>query len=443
MKKTLLYPLLLSALTSFGQEPIVTTCWIQNTTELGFAGELTNVQAVNYSDNYVYVLTEDMPSWIPVGYDWPSNPWSPTAMGYQFKITKNPIPNVGPVTNTGNGHIGIWKNGCSIYNPKDAKSFQTELTWYQNAWFWEHLLGETFDPCLGHPNGSGEYHTHVSPACLYDITDSTHASPLIGYAFDGYPIYGAYSYSNPLDTTSSLIRMKSGYRLRNITDRSVLPNGTVLDPSLYGPAIDPTATALDPGDQSPVGAPLGAYMEDYEYILGLGDLDEHNGRFCKTREYPNGTYAYFTTIVWVNDIYGYNLKPVFPFVLGTSYYGDVNGSDGNTGPNSGFVVISEPVTPYIPPLIDNSGIGENEENIFMDIFPNPTAGQLNFKLNGADFQKEYPGTIYNHKGQIVDEGIVLAGKTYSYDASKLSNGSYFFKIVTDKQTYTFKFNVAK
>jgi hypothetical protein len=332
---------------AFGQLSSEITCWQQNTTNIGFADALTNVQAVNYSNTYVYVKTEDIPSWIGVGYNWPNNPWFATPMGYQFRIRRNPIPNIGPVTKTGYGHIGLWKNGCSIYNPKDAKSYKDSLTWYQNAWFWEHILGETFDQCIGHPNGSGEYHTHVSPSCLYDITDSLNASPLIGYSFDGYPIYGGYGYSNPLDTNSSVIRLKSSYRLRNISDRTILPDGTLLSPSKYGPAIDPNATTIDPLNQSPSGAPLGAYMEDYEYVSGLGDLDKYNGRFCKTREYPNGTYAYFTTIAWVNDIYGYGIKPVFPYVIGPEYYGEVYPSDGNTGPNSGFVVINEPVTPYI------------------------------------------------------------------------------------------------
>ena len=220
--------LLLTSKITFGQLSSVITCWQQNTTNVGFAGSLTNVQEVNYSDTYVYVKTEDVPSWIPIGYNWPNNPWFATPMGYQFRIRRNPIPNVGPETQTGYGHIGLWKNGCSIYNPKDAKSYEDSVTWFQNAWFWEHILGETFDPCIGHPNGSGEYHTHVSPACLYDITDSINVSPLIGYSFDGYPIYGGYGHSDPLDTNSAIIRLKSSYRLRTITDRTVLPDGTVL-----------------------------------------------------------------------------------------------------------------------------------------------------------------------------------------------------------------------
>ncbi len=425
---------------SFAQLSPVITSWQQNTTNIGFAGALTNVQAVNYSSTYVYVQTEDVPSWIPIGYNWPNNPWFAQPMGYQFRIRRNPTPNVGPETKTGYGHIGLWKNGCSIYNPKDAKHYKDSLTWFQNAWFWEHLIAETFDPCIGHPNGSGEYHTHVSPACLYDITDSTVVSPLIGYAFDSYPIYGGYGYSDPMDTTSSIKRLKSSYRLRNIAARTTLPDGTVLPPSLYGPTIDTNTVSLDPLNNTPIAAPLGAYMEDYEYVPGLGDLDEHNGRFCITKDYPNGIYAYFTTIDWVTDHYGTSIKPVFPYVIGTAYYGEVYPTDGNTGPNSGFVVINEPVTAYVSNITSVSNV---EEKVNIEMFPVPTSGQLNFQINVNDKSQIYTGTIYDLKGQIMEQASVLPGKMYAYDASVLPNGTYFFKIVTNKGVYTHKFIVSK
>ncbi|MDH4474245.1 MAG: YHYH protein [Fluviicola sp.] len=435
----LLLPLLLFSNGVFSQLSSVITCWQQNTTNLGFANELTNVQEVNYSDTYVYVKTEDIPSWIPVGYNWPNNPWFAEAMGYQFRIRRNPIPNVGPITYTGYGHIGLWKNGCSIYNPKDAKHYQDSLTWFQNAWFWEHLILETFDPCIGHPNGSGEYHTHVSPSCLYDITDSTQVSPIVGYSFDGYPIYGGYGYSDPMDTLSSIKRLKSSYRLRNISARTTLPDGTVLPASLYGPPIDTNTASLDPLNNTPIAAPLGAYMEDYEYVPGLGDLDEHNGRFCITTEYPNGTYAYFTTIDWVTDRYNTSIKPVFPYVIGPTYYGEVYPTDGNTGPNSGFVVIDEPVTPYVNVV----GLEEIEETLNIELFPNPTAGQLNFQLESSHFNTTYVGTIYDKWGKIVEQGDIVPGKMYSYNASVLANGVYYLKITTNDKVYTHKFVVSK
>ncbi len=120
--------------------------------------------------------------------------------------------------------------------------------------------------------------------------------------------------------------MQTSYRLRSITSRTTLPNGTVLNAAQYGPAIGGTY-------------PLGAFLEDYEYVPGLGDLDEHNGRFCITPEYPSGIYAYFVSI-------GVNEVPLYPYVLGPTYYGVIQ--PGNTGPGSGHNTINEPVVTYVP-----------------------------------------------------------------------------------------------
>ncbi|MFM8491275.1 MAG: YHYH protein, partial [Candidatus Methylopumilus sp.] len=195
-----------------------------------------------------------------------------------------------------------------------------------------------------------------------------------------------------------------------------------------------------PLNNTPIAAPLGAYMEDYEYVPGLGDLDEHNGRFCITADYPNGIYAYFTTIDWVTDHYGTGIKPVFPYVIGTAYYGEVYPMDGNTGPNSGFVVISEPVTQYLPTITSTTEI---EEKVSIEMFPVPTSGQLNFQVNVTDYTQNYTGAIYDIKGRIVEQATVSPGKMYAYNASVLPNGTYYFKIVTSNSVYTHKFIVAK
>lgn len=410
---------------AFAQLSPVITSWQINTIDTGFAGALTNVQEVNYSSTFVYVKTEDIPSWIPIMYDWPNNPWFAVPMNYQFRFRLNPIPNIGPVTNTGYGHIGLWKNGCSIYNPKDAKSYQDSSVWFQNAWYWEHLLGETFDSCIGHPNASGEYHTHVSPACLYSFEDSLVASPLLGYAFDSYPIYGGYGYADPMDTTSAIVRLRSSYRLRYITNRTTLPDGTILSPSLYGPLLD--------------SVPLGGYIEDYEYVPGLGDLDEHNGRFSITRDYPNGIYTYHTTIDWVADTVDYSIKPVFPYVLGKTYYGEVYPSDGNTGPGSGFVVISEPVTPYP----NTSSIGEFINPISISIYPNPMSEGLSIDTRKISNNEELKCMIYNSNGEIVDAFELKVRSEHFFDGQNLLNGLYFMKIQSTTGLKTFKFIVAR
>ena len=61
---------------------------------------------------------------------------------------------------------------------------------------------------------------------------------------------------------------------------------------------------------------MGIFVEDYTFA-NSGDLDTHNGRYCVTPDYPTGTYAYFCTI----DNTGH---PVYPYVVGNTFYGDVD-----------------------------------------------------------------------------------------------------------------------
>ncbi|HRP00105.1 MAG TPA: YHYH protein, partial [Flavobacteriales bacterium] len=309
---------LLLGLGTTAQSPVITSWIINPGSETGYGGIATNVLSVHYTATDVYVTSTCIP-----GYDigpWTANPNLPANQDFCFRITRNPAPNTGTLVNTPLGHIGVWRNGVSIFNAKDGMSYNNQGIWNRDALVWE---GISFDACLGHPAPNGEYHHHVSPNCLYDHLDDEQHSDLIGYAFDGYPIYGAHGYANP-DGSGVIIRMRSSYQLRTITERTTLPNGTVLPANQYGPAI---------GGQYP----LGAFLEDYAYVAGSGDLDAHNGRFCITPESPAGTYAYFVTL---NDQY----QPAFPYVLGPQYYGTVQ--SGNTGPNGGHNTIPGAAVEY-------------------------------------------------------------------------------------------------
>lgn len=381
--------------------------WIVNYSgATGFAGIPTNVQQVQYSANNVYVSTNNVADWTPVGYDWPNNPWSPESQNFVFKITLNPMENTGNKITTPYGHIGIWTNGVSIYNPKDAKTWQDSGKWFQNAFYFEHLLMETFDPCFGHPNNMHEYHLHVNPTCLYDDTDSSQHAPIIGFAFDGFPIYGAYAFANT-DGTGAIKRMQSSYRLRSITQRNTLPNGTQLPTSLHGPAL--------------VIYPLGAYVEDFEYVAELGDLDEWNGRFCITPEYPNGTYAYFTTIDAAQI-------PVFPYVLGPKFFGKVQ--MGNTGPNSGHNTINEPVVVY-------TSVNDLENEILFNAFPNPANEYFDLYLTPS-FSSNLSATLYNQHGQVLHQmENVQTGVNYTFDIGDLPTGVYAL-LISDGKNQTMK-----
>ncbi len=117
--------------------------------------------------------------------------------------------------------------------------------------------------------------------CFSD--DGSKHSDIIGWSYDGNPIYGPYGYEDKENSSSTPKLLKSGYTLNssNIIDR---PNG------FYN----------------------GFFVEDYEYT-NSGDLDEYNGRFGKTKDFPNGVYAYFCTLE------SQTLNPEFPYFIGNKY----------------------------------------------------------------------------------------------------------------------------
>ena len=87
---------------------------------------------------------------------------------------------------------------------------------------------------------------------------------MIGFAFDGFPIYGPFGYTDANDSTSAIKRMITSYRTRSITVRQTLVSGQTLSSSQYGPNVSSTF-------------PIGSFIQDYEYISGLGDL----GKFIR------------------------------------------------------------------------------------------------------------------------------------------------------------------
>lgn len=368
MKKRLFTPFfLLCVQQAFAQTPEITSWAINPGTETGYNGILSNVQTVQYSAANVYVSCTCIP-----GYDigpWPGNPNTPANKNFVFKITRNPEQNTGTPTAVGLSHTGVWSNGVSIFNADDGMSYNNQGVWKRNAFFWE---GASFDECLGHPAPNGEYHHHVNPTCLYDDTDSTHHAPIIGYAFDGFPVYGAYGFANA-DGSGDIKRMRSSYRLRNMTARTTLPDGS------------PAASA---GPNVNQAFPLGAFMQDYEYVPGLGELDRHNGRFCVTPDYPAGIYAYFVTI-------DAPLNPVFPYTMFGTYYGVVQ--PGNTGgPNSGHNTIGEPTTVYN----GASATGEKDTGIEYDFMPNPVP-DVAFIYFGPGSANNIGAALYNIEGRRV------------------------------------------
>ena len=451
MKKLILTLIIFSAYSAIGQTNPAITSWLRNTTAITgrhyVSGNstpindavLANVQTVQYSANSVYVSTKGIPSYI-TGPFLDGNPSLATSQNAIFKFPLVPAPNTGTPTATTGGNIGVFINGVALFDYRDGVSYK--LSTGANAggplggmgdgvWNRDAVVAERngFDCAKGHP-AMGNYHHHQNPSAfnldlvvisnvcnlylsdgLYVINHSVH-SPLIGFAYDGYPIYGAYGYQNA-DGTGGIVRMKSSYSLRNITTRTVYANGTdVTD----GPAV---STAY----------PLGIYREDYQYnptsALTPDYLDAHNGRFCVTPEYPAGTYAYFTTV-------DANYNSAYPYVVGPTFYGMKTASKVTT--------ISETTTTYNPTL---NATSFNMDSLDFKIYPNPTSDLIAIQSSKM-ITNNLKAELFDAQGKIVETKTFLQGSTICFfETDTVYNGIYLLKISDGNKVKTFKVVIEK
>ena len=314
--------------------------WIQNTT--GATGHstdttinnavssmLANVQQVRYTSTDVYINSTSIPSY-DIG-PFPGDPNVPADQHSLLRIPRNPtLAANNSNTAVGGGPVGLLVNGVHFFNAQDADTYNNLGIWHQNAAVVE---ASSFDAGNGHPQQQGDYHVHQQPTLLSSALgdNGTHVSPILGYAFDGFPVYGPYMYANP-DGTGGVKRMVSSFQLRSLTNRNTVVH--------VNPDGSNTTTNVTPGPNVSAQYPLGYYVEDYQYVAGSGDLNQFNLRFTDTPEYPNGTWAYFTTI----DATG---KSAYPYIVGP-YYGGVVAGDDTTHPASTVVVPGNAVVYSVP-----------------------------------------------------------------------------------------------
>ena len=196
-----------------------------------------------------------------------------------------------------------------------------------------------------------------------EVVSKNH-SPIIGWANDGHPIYGPYGYSK--DSGGPIKALESGY-------------------------------VLDPSSERPPAFPNGFFVEDYKFGND-GDLDEHNGRFCVTPDFPNGVYAYFALInSGKSDSDGpfKNYKqPQFPYLIGDTY---------NSVP-SDFNITRL-----------NNQIDYNFDHLIRNTKPAKTSNLYGFNeyINDTTRDKKQISVIDSaSKGGIVGYDIVSAGTSY-------------------------------
>ncbi|MFE4106218.1 YHYH protein [Almyronema epifaneia] len=180
---------------------------------------------------------------------------------YRFQVAAQ--PQLAPqITLNRLGAFGVAINGV-VFEPGAGEFWQGDRNWQYEALSGQINLG--LDANNAHVQPSGAYHYHGLPLGLLAHGGAGQQLWLLGYAADGFPIYGPYGYSDPMDAASGLRRIRPGYQLKS----GQRPTG-------------------------PGGVYDGTFWQDYEFV-GTGDLDECNGRFGVTPEYPNGIYHYYIT----------------------------------------------------------------------------------------------------------------------------------------------------
>jgi len=200
-----------------------------------------------------------------------------------------------------------------------------------------------------------------------EILSNSH-SPIIGWAYDGNPIYGPYGHSSLVGGPIRLL--ESGYKI-----------------------------SLDASRPSTTIYPEGFFVEDYKYN-NSGDLDKFNGRFCVTPEYPNGTYAYFSTLntvdIETSGPFRNYRRPVFPYFIGNEYK-------------------SKPIEYNFSVSSNQDSVDLNKTKLLRNTKPynfNKQFSRYDFVLDPNKIRKQNSIITKVNKGSIDFIGINSAGRNY-------------------------------
>lgn len=215
----------------------------------------------------------------PVGtFPGPGNPNTiaavPTAATYVLSPTV--AASATTVITSGYGINGVKMEPATAGTCGDTGGTSCNLAGGGGAWNIEALGQSVFnfgvDSNNAHVQPNGSYHYHGMPEGLITkLGGNSTSMTLVGWAPDGFPIYARNGYVVANNAASGLKALASSYRLKTTPD------------------VNRPATSA---------YPMGAFSQDYEYVAGLGDLDQCNGRTGVTPQFPEGIYHYVITTAY-------------------------------------------------------------------------------------------------------------------------------------------------
>ena len=228
----------------------------------------TNQVSIRIEGNQRVITANGWPDHAPGKFPRQGNPNTLSPQSYTFRVPLKPVVSDTP-QRRGGWFFAVALNGVP-FEPGTAETWNNDRS---SGWRYEAhtgFLNLGLDEHNAHVQPTGAYHYHATPVGLVErLGGDGNRMLLVGWAADGFPLYTAKGYTNPKEAKSPLKKVRSSYRLRQ-GERQV-------------------------GTEGPVGKYDGRFTEDFEFVKGSGDLDEYNGRFGVTPEFPEGTYHYYIT----------------------------------------------------------------------------------------------------------------------------------------------------
>ncbi len=227
----------------------------------------SNRVSITDDGRYRYISSNGIPEHSTGQFPNRGNPNRISEQRHQYRVPFSP-KQASRATPLGMNVFGVAINGVPL-DPGAAEFWNND---WDSGWQYEAMSGRIplgLDHNNAHVQPNGAYHYHgLPPFTVSNSKGRVRISQmrLFGYAADGFPIYALYAYSEANDLRSPLKAMTSSWQLK----KGTRPSG-------------------------PGGRYDGSFVADYTYVKGSGDLDECNGRFGLTPDYPKGTYYYVLT----------------------------------------------------------------------------------------------------------------------------------------------------
>jgi len=149
---------------------------------------IANLQ-ISHDQQHLIIKSQGYPNHPTAIFPNSDNPNTIRVQDFTFRLPLVPQKS-DSITRLPMGPIGMSLNGVVFFNPFEMEG-RNAVAGYDEVWL---------DSCCGHPQQTGVYHYHKYPTCVKSpfIDDGKSHSPIIGFAFDGYPLYGPYESDNAM-----------------------------------------------------------------------------------------------------------------------------------------------------------------------------------------------------------------------------------------------------